>query len=131
VSVKVRMLNGRQPGALFLVWKTPFVIGRHPHADLKVKSPEVSIRHCVLVTQEGRVWARDLASTNGTRVNGDPLAGDRELKAGDILSVGPAQIEVVFDAPVDILGATDSDEYAPTLPMIPLPPKSGIRPRLR
>lgn len=46
------------------------VVGRHPACDIVVDHPAISGRH-VLFRQVGRtVYVEDLASTNGTKVNG-------------------------------------------------------------
>lgn len=116
MAIKLRMVNSKQAGAMLPVLKTPYVIGRHKDCDLKVGSPQVSVHHCAILLRDGRAWIRDLDSTNGTRVNGEPIHQDRELKTKDVLWVGPALIEVVFDASVDILGAADAGEYTATLP---------------
>jgi len=48
------------------------VVGRHPACDIVVDHPAISGRH-LLFRQVGRtVYLEDLASTNGTKVNGIP-----------------------------------------------------------
>ncbi len=48
------------------------VVGRHPACDIVVDHPAISGRH-LLFRQVGRtVYVEDLASTNGTKVNGIP-----------------------------------------------------------
>ena len=111
------------------VLKTPFVIGRDKDCDLKVNSPQVSVHHCAILLLDGRAWIRDLDSTNGTRVNGEPIQEDRELKTKDVLGVGPALIEVVFEADGDILGAEEiEEEEMATLPNFAAPTVSDRPP---
>src|SRR3954452_17183768 len=50
--------------------------------------PGMSIRHLQIRMEAGRPFARDLASAGGTRVNGEPLLGERALDAGDVLRLG-------------------------------------------
>jgi len=50
--------------------------------------PGMSIRHLQIRMEAGRAFARDLASAGGTRVNGEPLLGERALDAGDVLRLG-------------------------------------------
>ena len=54
----------------FELAKPVTVVGRHPASDVVIDHPAVSGRH-MLFRQVGRtVYVEDLASTNGTRVNG-------------------------------------------------------------
>jgi predicted component of type VI protein secretion system len=43
---------------------------------------------------------RDFGSKNGTVVNGQRIVGERELKPGDRLTIGPLEFEVVLPTPV-------------------------------
>lgn len=63
-------------------------IGRLPDCDVVLSDGNVSRRHAEVLHLDGRWVVRDLGSTNGTRVNGVPVAGQRELQAGDELSLG-------------------------------------------
>jgi hypothetical protein len=70
------------------------LIGRHPACDVVVADPSVSRRHAQLTFRDG-VWVvQDLASTNGTAVNGE-LVGRAALHSGDLVELGaqPFQIE--------------------------------------
>ena len=46
------------------------VVGRHPDCDIVVDHPAISGRHMLFRLVNRTVYAEDLASTNGTRVNG-------------------------------------------------------------
>jgi hypothetical protein len=50
--------------------KAVVVIGRHPDCDLCIDHPAISARHLLLRTVGRTVYVEDLASTNGTKVNG-------------------------------------------------------------
>lgn len=54
----------------------------------------VSRRHVRIADKLGRHYVEDLGSSNGTRVNDEPLVGERELHNGDRISLGP--VEFVF-----------------------------------
>jgi predicted component of type VI protein secretion system len=90
VLVKLRVANGRHPGATYNVWRWPYLIGRHAGAGLRINNPRVSGRHCLLLLRGVEVWVRDSNSTGGTLVNDEPLAsgGERRLSVGDRLTVG-------------------------------------------
>ena len=63
------------------------VLGRDRQADLRLRDPGVSRRHLILEVTDERISLTDLASHNGTRVNGHPVA-TVELRPGDIIEVG-------------------------------------------
>lgn len=64
-----------------------FVVGRGRESDLVVYSGRVARQHLVLVRLlSGEVEAEDNSSTNGTRLNGEPLR-HQVLKHGDLLEL--------------------------------------------
>ncbi|MGH0029723.1 MAG: FHA domain-containing protein [Myxococcota bacterium] len=67
------------------------VIGRSSEAELRVADADTSRRHAKIVCQEGRFTLYDLASTNGTHVNGERIE-QHELRAGDRIRVGENEI---------------------------------------
>jgi EAL domain-containing protein (putative c-di-GMP-specific phosphodiesterase class I) len=80
-------------------WRTvirtlPTLIGRHPEADLQLFSDCASSRHAELFERDGRLWIRDLDSTNGTRLNFERLHGEAELTEGDVLHFGDLEFRL-------------------------------------
>ena len=72
-------------------------LGRSSSNDVHIPDEELSRNHC-LFEQSGESGIRltDLASANGTFVNGEQLGSDsRELKPGDTIEVGSTSISVV------------------------------------
>ena len=66
------------------------VVGRSSEADIEIDIPEVSRQHAVLFREGGRLWLADLASANGSQVNGIDIGGEPiEVGSGDMLSFGP------------------------------------------
>jgi hypothetical protein len=69
------------------------LVGRHPACDVVLADPTVSRRHAQL-TVRGAVWVlQDLASKNGTSVNGKRV-GRVTLHAGDLISLGNQAIQI-------------------------------------
>jgi len=50
------------------------VIGRGEDCTVRLVAPEVSRRHAEIFPRDGAWWVRDLGSSNGTLVNGRPIA---------------------------------------------------------
>jgi two-component system response regulator AtoC len=64
------------------------LIGRTTEAELQLQDESVSRRHARILIADGEASVSDLESYNGTRVNGEPVEGARELASGDVISIG-------------------------------------------
>ena len=64
------------------------VIGRDPGCGWVVDLPMVSSRHARLGRSGDRIVIEDLASSNGTFVNGLRIEGETAVKAGDLIGLG-------------------------------------------
>ncbi len=62
-------------------------VGRRPQCGLQLKGKKVSSFHCVLYWDREKLWCIDLASSNGTTLNGQPLDCS-PICIGDRLEVG-------------------------------------------
>jgi predicted component of type VI protein secretion system len=100
MEVKLVVVGGQKSGQEIPVVGKNFIIGRGEDCQLRPGSPMVSRQHCAVLLEAGRVTVRDLGSKNGTFVNGEAISGERELKAGDKLSVGPLEFEVRVSVPI-------------------------------
>ncbi|MEM9748293.1 MAG: FHA domain-containing protein [Actinomycetota bacterium] len=75
------------------------VIGRDRSCDVVFDVPQVSRRHVEIVDRAGRVGLRDLGSSNGTTVNGEPIdTTEVWLRNGDELVLGGA-VALRFEDP--------------------------------
>lgn len=70
-------------------------IGRATGANFIVDAHLVSRVHCQLTAGANELEVKDLASTNGTFVNGERINGTARLQAGDRLGVG--RVELVIE----------------------------------
>ncbi len=65
------------------------VLGRDRGCDLVLTDPDVSRRHLAVITSPSGVTVRDLASTNGTTVDGEALASEpRSLTGAELIRLG-------------------------------------------
>lgn len=69
-------------------------VGRHDDCNVRIKSSEVSRKHCELFEKSGRLILKDLGSANGTFVNGKKVEGQLVLEPGDELSLGGVKLRV-------------------------------------
>ncbi len=94
MELRLKVLVGKSAGQEVLIPGPKFFIGRAEDCQLRPRSDLISRHHCALLIEESFVAVRDFGSKNGTLVNGERVAGERELKAGDRLTVGPLEFEV-------------------------------------
>ena len=94
MEVKLVLTGGKSAGREVPVTGPEFLIGRSEECHLRPQSSRVSRRHTMIVVREGYVAVRDLGSSNGTYVNDEKIEGEKELKNGDQLKVGPLEFEV-------------------------------------
>jgi hypothetical protein len=69
------------------------LVGRHPACDVVLDDPTVSRRHAELAFRAGTWILRDLASKNGTTVNGTQV-GRTTLRPGDLITLGDQNIQI-------------------------------------
>jgi pSer/pThr/pTyr-binding forkhead associated (FHA) protein len=100
MKLSLVVAQGVHTGKVIPVTSAEFVIGRDPQCQLRPASPAVSKQHCGLSVRDGKVFVRDCGSTNGTFINGEQIAAEREAKSGDRLRVGPLEFDLKIEAGV-------------------------------
>jgi pSer/pThr/pTyr-binding forkhead associated (FHA) protein len=96
MDLKLKVLGGKHAGQEIRVPGAKFIIGRADDCHLRPGSDLISRHHCAIMVDDGYIALRDFGSKNGTYVNGERVAGETELHAGDNLKVGPLEFEVVI-----------------------------------
>lgn len=99
---------------LFPITGERTTIGRAPTNGIPVPHPTVSQVHAVVEAYGGSFAVRDLGSSNGTFVNGEPLVGERRLRSGDDIRLGEAHV-VFRSQGVDDTAATVGSDGPPDL----------------
>lgn len=93
---ELEVLNGELKGQTFLVKQGGIKVGRSSSNDVHIPDAEMSRSHCIVeLNADGELRVTDLASANGTRVNGKDIgAKSVELKAGDVIEIGDTRLKV-------------------------------------
>lgn len=86
--------NGDPP---ILIVRDVTVVGRRDDCDVRIDHSALSKRHCVIVRTDGLLVIRDLATTNGTKVNGQRVRW-AALLPNDRLSLGGYKLKVYLGA---------------------------------
>ena len=94
----VVLSEGKASGQSIPVKLSQFIIGRDPQCHLRPASPVISKRHCALITKDGRVYARDFDSTNGTFVN-EVRVAQGDVFEGDFLRFGECVVRFLAAVP--------------------------------
>ena len=88
------VLRGRSATTALKLGDGVTTAGRHDECQLRIKSSEVSRRHCQFFEKNGMLLVKDMGSSNGTFLNGKKIEGQRVLEPGDELTIGPVKLRV-------------------------------------
>jgi pSer/pThr/pTyr-binding forkhead associated (FHA) protein len=96
----------------------PCKIGRGESNDIVIDGDRsISRTHCLLFQKEGRIYAQDNGSRNGTSINGTPVTDDAmELRDGDILRLGLSRLLFQIEKHDDDEERAMSSVFAPGAP---------------
>jgi len=76
--------------------KPEITVGRDLTCDISLADEAVSARHARFSHHHGQWWLEDLASKNGTQLNGSPVIIPTVLASGDEVRCGSAKITVAI-----------------------------------
>ena len=93
-EVALTLRNGPCRGRKFYL-QGALRIGRHPYNGMSVPDLSVSRYHCWVKLKDGACTLEDLASSNGTFVNGARVWTNRKLRTGDHVRLG--MTEFIFE----------------------------------
>ena len=82
------MRRGPLLNQIFRLEREVVNIGRDLANDIVIRDAQVSRYHTRLTLQEQDYYVEDLASSNGTRINGAQISGRVALGDGDLLALG-------------------------------------------
>lgn len=89
MDVRLKVVQGKPLGKLFLLPAPRFLIGRADDCHLRPNSDLVDSHQCAILNDGGEVRVEHLGQANGTHVNGKAIEGKVKVKSGDLLQVGP------------------------------------------
>ena len=93
-SLELLVTQGPNKGARYTPTEAGLKLGRASSCDIAITDLALSRNHCLFELRDDSVWVTDLASANGTEVNGEPVT-EKELSVGDRVAVGDSVIELV------------------------------------
>ncbi len=90
----LQVVRGRSANTTLKLSDGVTSVGRHDDCWIRIKSSQVSRRHCEIFESGGKLTIRDLGSSNGTYVNGKRVLGQQALTLGDELTLGAVTLRV-------------------------------------
>ena len=125
---ELMIMNGALNGQRFEVKEGGLRLGRSSSNDIHIPDEELSRNHCLFEpVGESGIRVTDLASANGTLVNGVVLGGDpADLKLGDLIEVGKTVLSVVGDQPLPGASGVDLGLGEAPVPDVPVRRRSPI-----
>ena len=100
------VIQGREIGRQYRLRRAELILGRDDGAHLRIPDERISRRHALLKLswdpqrKVQRIQIRDLGSTNGTLVNGEPVSS-AELRDGDKILLGDTVLKFVLQDDLD------------------------------
>ena len=122
----LEVLNGEFKGRRFPVKPGGIKLGRSSANDVAIPDIELSRSHCIFeMYGEGVLKVTDLASANGTRVNGNDIGSKSvELKPDDVVEVGDTRIRIAQEKPEAPAEAKDrAKDRSKDKPLVIIPDK--------
>lgn len=99
VAQFITIVAGRDRGRVVTLGGDDFWIGRAPECNLVLRDRGVSRRHLRISRRDERLWIADNDAKNGTFRNDQRIAGEIELRSGDVIGVG-TDVRLLFSSEV-------------------------------
>ncbi|WP_406695823.1 FHA domain-containing protein [Singulisphaera sp. Ch08] len=103
MDFQLLIVRGRGASTTIKLTDGVTTVGRQDDCQLRIKSSQVSRKHCELFEKKGLLLVKDLGSSNGTFVNGKRIQEQQVLEPGDELTIGQLLFKVakVGEAPAN------------------------------
>lgn len=99
MPVEMQVFNGETYVHSQLLGQRPIMIGRAPVNDLVLASEQVSWHHVTVWVEGGRIWVKDLGSTNGTFIDGSRLSAVQYISMSSRVMIG-TRIQLRFSGTI-------------------------------
>src|SRR3954469_7387308 len=130
MDFELHVVRGRSASQTLKLTDGVNSVGRHDDCSVRIKSSQVSRKHCELFEKKGMLLVKDLGSSNGTFVNGKKIQGQQVLEPGDELTIGQVTLRVarVGEAPPVKVSTTSAPSAADTAVVnaVPVPDTGDI-----
>jgi pilus assembly protein CpaF len=126
------IVNPNQPSRRFDLPDGEYFIGRGDACQIRLRHPEISERHAVLVLHYPLAFIKDLGSSNGVTINGIgiPVEEKVPIRSDSVMGIGPCLLRVSSgddDRPLEVpvppppVHAPVPEVKKPFVPPVPMP----------
>ncbi len=124
----ITILNGEETGKNY-AWSAERIrIGRNSANDFVIANASVSGEHCLIERCDGGWRVKDLGSTNGTRLNQQPITM-ANLHRGDVIAFGDIAVSIQGeDIPEVEASVTESVDSIPRTTIVMRPTIKNVKP---
>ena len=127
---KLRIEKGPEEGKTLPIPEDGLALGRSSQNDVAIRDEMLSRRHCRFYFEDGAPMVADLATVNGTQVNGVSIQEATRLRPGDAVAIGVSVLRLSdengeFTAPPAPSAVTAT---IPAAPAAPEPPPAAPEP---
>ena len=92
----ITILRGPAAGTEYCLERKRSIVGRSPTNEIQIDDPSISSEHAAFELDTNGFGIRDLASTNGVRLNGAGVLAAL-LKHGDRIQLGECELQYVVE----------------------------------
>ncbi len=98
MAFQLVVLRGRSETQTIRLGNGLTVVGRQDGCQLQIRSSQVSRKHCELSEKDGVLIVKDLGSSNGTFINGEPVPPRQPtaVENGDEVRLGRLRMYIYF-----------------------------------
>jgi S-DNA-T family DNA segregation ATPase FtsK/SpoIIIE len=115
---------GPDAGARIPVGRGDLIIGRGPEATVRIRDSDLSRKHARLAVRHDGLWLTDLASRNGTVVDGSPLRdAERAISGESVIRVGRSELTIAAATDPPAIVADRGDGHFAVTPALPRAPQ--------
>jgi pSer/pThr/pTyr-binding forkhead associated (FHA) protein len=107
LSAILLVFDGELAGHRFVLEHPLMTVGRGKECDIVINDASISRQHAQFLRQANGIYVQDLSSSNGSKINDEPLLSPQLLKPGDIISLGSVRLAYV-PAPVQVTDTPSS-----------------------
>lgn len=144
-TLKLVVEAGPDAGRQFDIKPDGASIGRSNQNDIAIADAQLSRHHCKVYFLGDALWVSDLATLNGTLVNGTPIKEDAKLAPGDTIAIGDTTLRLADanapaaatppPAPAPEPAPAPSSKPGASIDLgfngAPPPPRTGVLPNAR
>jgi pilus assembly protein CpaF len=111
------IVNPGQPSRRFDLPDGEYFIGRGDSCQIRLRHPEISERHAVLILHHPMAFIKNAGSSNGVTINSISIEGKVSVRADSVIGIGPCLLRV---------SSADADQLVET-PVVPHPPPPEVK----